>query len=865
MSANMFRIGDYVYFETSPSAPYQIRRIEELIKTSNGSVEAKVMCFFRRRDIPSHLLSVTCTYSKHSALEDEGEFDLCGNAGIPTTPTPHTPSPHTRLMVSPPSTTVSPRNSSTGSNPSKSSSSIDINNAASNGNNMDGNLSPSFNHNNNVSLRNTNQNSRESNGGFSSAMLKNKRNSLMEADIKRGMLGLTEDERHQLRHRELFLTRQIETLPASQIRGKCSVTLLNEAESLSSYISQDDTFFYSLVFDPQAKTLLADKGEIRIGPEYQAEIKDRLKPGEIDQRDCANIEELIWSPENPMNDDQIQQFLTVAQSVGTFARALDCSSSIRQPSLHMSAAAASRDITKQEAMLLLHQQGYDMARALSQLVPNSGMMLCRDQMEDWSASEANIFEDAILRSGKEFNDIRQHCLPWKTLKNIVEYYYMWKTTDRYVQQKRIKAVEAECKLKQVIIPSHKKSNPSSAANGKPVNLVNGSVSMTAIPSANVCEGCSCVSSVQWYNWGPPTKLSKLCEECWLYWRRLGGLKRASRSTREDEEAGLRPVVKTRAAFYLHTSPIVQIMRRLAGRSLRRTKMARNPTQLINVASVRQHCTMKLNGRQIEDMLPWFRTRVNATGQGSAGVGTLQEISLRCGQKDASTPPWLIITGKRRLPPSQQPVNCANKRKAHRETNGAMDVEPPNKRLKDGNSLDPPLDTYKLSQLGVHTPPGLTVTPINGGRAQQPPPPPYHASHNTSPLPQHQPIRPTAHPTTPQPLPPTISGRPTTVAPTPAVPLPPNITKLSQHSGLSRTKLATVGRVIGRPRMILFEHAPDDVYFYASNTVKQERRGLAPWELRRAARRPWRQLRRHIAAPLLTARPAPGGVTVTGAQ
>lgn len=34
-----------------------------------------------------------------------------------------------------------------------------------------------------------------------------------------------------------------------------------------------------------------------------------------------------------------------SRSVGTFGRALDCSSSIRQPSLHMSAAAASRDIT----------------------------------------------------------------------------------------------------------------------------------------------------------------------------------------------------------------------------------------------------------------------------------------------------------------------------------------------------------------------------------------------------------------------------------------------------------------------------------------------------------------------------------------
>lgn len=89
-------------------------------------------------------------------------------------------------------------------------------------------------------------------------------------------------------------------------------------------------------------------------------------------------------------------------------------------------------------------------------------------------------------------------LPWKSLTSIIEYYYMWKTTDRYVQQvgqfwpqlnldneifsishlccciltlpvstddaamlssvpvseqKRLKAAEAESKLKQVYIPT----------------------------------------------------------------------------------------------------------------------------------------------------------------------------------------------------------------------------------------------------------------------------------------------------------------------------------------------------------------------------------------------------------------------------
>lgn len=80
-----------------------------------------------------------------------------------------------------------------------------------------------------------------------------------------GETALSSKQRHQMKHRELFLSRQVETLPATHIRGKCSVTLFNETESLASYLGKEDMFFYSLVFDPTQKTLLADKGEIRVG------------------------------------------------------------------------------------------------------------------------------------------------------------------------------------------------------------------------------------------------------------------------------------------------------------------------------------------------------------------------------------------------------------------------------------------------------------------------------------------------------------------------------------------------------------------------------------------------------------------------
>lgn len=375
----IFLFADYVYFENSSSNPYLIRRIEELNKTANGNVEAKVVCFYRRRDISSSLIALA---DKH-AREAEEEVE----------------------------------------NPE--------------------------------------------------------------------MVDLPEKLKHQLRHRELFLSRQLESLPATHIRGKCSVTLLNETESLKSYLEREDFFFYSLVYDPQQKTLLADKGEIRVGNRYQADITDLLKEGEEDGRDQAKLETKVWEAHNPLVDKQIDQFLVVARSVGTFARALDCSSSVRQPSLHMSAAAASRDITLFHAMDTLHKNIYDISKAISALVPQGGPVLCRDEMEEWSASEANLFEEALEKYGKDFTDIQQDFLPWKSLTSIIEYYYMWKTTDRYVQQKRLKAAEAESKLKQVYIPNYNKPNPNQISiNSVKASVVNGTGTPGQSPGAGrACESC----------------------------------------------------------------------------------------------------------------------------------------------------------------------------------------------------------------------------------------------------------------------------------------------------------------------------------------------------------------------------------------
>lgn len=54
----------------------------------------------------------------------------------------------------------------------------------------------------------------------------------------------------------------------------------------------------------------------------------------------------------------------------------------------------------------LHRHSYDLGTATCSLVPSTGPVLCRDEMEEWSASEANLFEEALEKYGKDFGDIR---------------------------------------------------------------------------------------------------------------------------------------------------------------------------------------------------------------------------------------------------------------------------------------------------------------------------------------------------------------------------------------------------------------------------------------------------------------------------
>lgn len=68
--------------------------------------------------------------------------------------------------------------------------------------------------------------------------------------------------RHLTRHRELFLTRQPETLPATYIRGKCSLQMLADFESPLEYIRREVLALSTLTLRPDPSPLFRVVGPV---------------------------------------------------------------------------------------------------------------------------------------------------------------------------------------------------------------------------------------------------------------------------------------------------------------------------------------------------------------------------------------------------------------------------------------------------------------------------------------------------------------------------------------------------------------------------------------------------------------------------
>ena len=112
---------------------------------------------------------------------------------------------------------------------------------------------------------------------------------------------------YQLRHHELFYSKFIESnVPVKLFRGKVNLNLfLSEIETFNDYLNPTirDNFFYQITYDPNLKLLSADRGQIRTGSKFQADIPDlvlvksRSKKSKLQADKTTDHETLLWDGE----------------------------------------------------------------------------------------------------------------------------------------------------------------------------------------------------------------------------------------------------------------------------------------------------------------------------------------------------------------------------------------------------------------------------------------------------------------------------------------------------------------------------------------------------------------------------------------
>ena len=356
---------------------------------------------------------------------------------------------------------------------------------------------------------------------------------------------------------------------------------------------------------------------------------------------------------------------------------------------------------------------------------------------------------------------------------------------RYVQQKRIKALEAESKLKQVFVPNY--TNKSTRLNGS-----NGEIIIRG-------KDCDAYPNLPKYSWLQYKKYSKfipatMSDDAFIIDKtslstaaRLAQL-RPGLIIEPGSPAPLMPTPgktgsgKTRAAFYLRTTPLMRASRRVCP-NVKLRHHARKPGKVIDIKAIKAEAATNMKGYSESRVrtLNTFNTRTRVK---------MAEVVKRLGQKDDAVQEWLVLTPKDEIP---KPVK---------------EFYPRPPKRPDGSYI---YDRVPPSAAAVSA---AAATAANAAISSQPAQLLYKKR--------------------------AYEGRPTNAEGLPAI----KMQRLDGRTNIvpPKGRVATLTRIQGGQRQVIsWMDAPDDVYYKATAKTKKLRKRLPVVQLRRAARKPFKKV------------------------
>ncbi|KAG5673122.1 hypothetical protein PVAND_003196 [Polypedilum vanderplanki] len=154
---------------------------------------------------------------------------------------------------------------------------------------------------------------------------------------------------------------------------------------------------------------------IMVGSDYQAVIPDSVKYD--DALPYENEDKLLWDP-SKVKDDDIEDYL------------FKFSTAVNGATNHTSSQSTETKHLRddEQALLLLVQCGNNFEEALRRR--RLGVAVPTNTMSIWSEEECRNFESGLRLYGKSFHEIQASKVTTRSVGELVEFYYLWKKTDR---------------------------------------------------------------------------------------------------------------------------------------------------------------------------------------------------------------------------------------------------------------------------------------------------------------------------------------------------------------------------------------------------------------------------------------------------
>uniref|UniRef100_A0A8C1ZQN5 Mesoderm induction early response 1, family member 2 n=1 Tax=Cyprinus carpio TaxID=7962 RepID=A0A8C1ZQN5_CYPCA len=215
----------------------------------------------------------------------------------------------------------------------------------------------------------------------------------------------------------------------------CSVTS-HSSDLLQCHLRGDDkdTSVSCSEDDSESTSIPSSDGhkDIMVGPQYQAIIPS-LCTNTFYERAYENEDQLLWTPDM-LSSLAVEHFLLEVQRKG----------SDNGPTNTLT----TRDIIKdnEQALYELVKCNFNAEEALRRYRFN--VKVFNEELCGWSEEECRNFEYGYRAHGKNFNLIQANKVRTRSVCECVEYYYMWKKSERheYFTQQATKLGRKKCNL-----------------------------------------------------------------------------------------------------------------------------------------------------------------------------------------------------------------------------------------------------------------------------------------------------------------------------------------------------------------------------------------------------------------------------------